>query len=183
MGNAFLSFSASSLRALLLDYWPCPVTCTVESASVAPCLGIDRGMQWFCAVSHLCMSSASWVQTTSVKVLLVCREAAAHCTSARVSAIYPLVKRVLFPTVQTSRGSKPSSAVRTNGSAFERIEWLPAQPTLPVGSPRWRSSATRTGIPFPARQPCYAQQFPRVLQPTPAIHQHENGNRTYPEGT
>jgi hypothetical protein len=74
LGNAFLSFSASRLRALLLDYWRCPVTRTVESASVAPCLGIDRGMQWFCAVSHWCMSSASWVQTKPAQVLLVCRE-------------------------------------------------------------------------------------------------------------
>jgi hypothetical protein len=65
---------------------------------------------------------------------------------------------------------------------LEGVEGQPAFSALPEVSHRGRCLACWAGKPVPARQLCETQQGPRVLQAAPAIHQHEDGDRSEPDG-
>jgi hypothetical protein len=68
------------------------------------------------------------------------------------------------------------TTVRTDGARFERIEGLAALNALPIRS-NWRSSfARRTGKSRASWKSCHAQQRLGVLEPSPAVHCHVEGD-------
>src|SRR5271166_363070 len=92
----------------------------------------------------------------------------------------PLAHGMESAVIHAPGGCEPGSAMWTNALAFESVAGLVTLAALPVGPDGRRCMAARTSVPIAARQLCEAQQEARVLQSSPAVHQHEDGEHAVP---
>src|SRR5262249_53768752 len=102
-------------------------------------------------------------------------------TRRRQSCAGPEVHWIRLATVRTLGLFVVCPAVGTACSALKRVKRFPTVPALPKGSKRRSGTTVGTLIPAPAWQFGELHQPARVLQSTPAIHQHENGKGGVPD--
>src|SRR6266568_2825462 len=113
---------------------------------------------------------------------LICRCAAVCHSSGGNRIRNPLVHGMLRSTVQATCLRVLGSAIRTNRPGLERVKPLCTLLAIPIGSYRRRRPATRTCESITPWQPRNTYERPRLLEPAPAIHQHEDCNRNQPDG-
>src|SRR5712692_2103078 len=94
----------------------------------------------------------------------------------------PLAHGIHSAAVQALRHGKLGRTVWTDSPGLERVEWLPAPPALPEVPDRRCCFAPRTDKPVPTRQLCETRQRLGMPQSAPAIHEHEDGEHSEPDG-
>src|SRR5450755_4648367 len=92
----------------------------------------------------------------------------------------PLSNWMQSTAFETPRSLISRRAVRTDGITLKTIEGLATFSALPVIAD-WRAGlARRAGVSKSSRQLGEAQQSARVLESTPAIHEHKDGEYAIP---
>jgi hypothetical protein len=83
--------------------------------------------------------------------------------------------------IQALSHRKLCGAAGADGPSLKSVERLPTSSALPKLADRRRGFTFRAGHSGATRQLCETQQRPRVLQSSPAIQQHEDGDRPEPK--